>query len=89
MREIDKRLSELEAISERLNSDHERGVWCIVEQLDGSRKLSAQRLGTHHFSNESDMQDFIKEHHKGMAPDRIDFIRYSLARAGGKPPKEL
>ena len=88
---LDKRLSELEAISERLNNNYEKGAWIIFEHFDGSRKLSSARLGKHHFDSEDEMQEFIDEHHRGWPPNygRIDFIKVSYANTKGEPPDEL
>ena len=88
---LNKRLSELESISERLNNNYEKGAWIIFEHLDGSRDLSSARLGKHHFDSEDEMQEFIDEHHRGWPPSygKIDFIIISEARSAGKPPDEL
>ena len=86
---IDKRLSELEDIAERANKDYETGAWTIFEEMDGSRRLSSARLGTYHFKDEQQMQEFIDQHHKGTPDSWGDLAFIRVGTPEGEPPKEL
>lgn len=56
----------------------EKGMWVIIEDMDGTYTVQSARLGSRTFRDKADMEAFIAEYHRGTHPGWPPFLHVEM-----------